>query len=95
VLRRIFVRKRKDITEEWRKLHKKELNDRYSSQHIIWLFKSIRMRWVGHIARMEESTGAYRVFFGGGSKGKSPLGGCRHRWEDNIRIDLQEVGWVA
>ena len=91
------MRKREEITEEWRKRHKEELNDRYSSPHIIWVFKSRRMRWVGHIARMEESTDAYRVFFfgGGGSEGKRPLGGPRHRWEDNIRIDLQEVGWVA
>jgi hypothetical protein len=60
VLRRIFGPKREQI-EEWRKLHKEELNDLYSSPHIIRVFESMRMRWVGHIACMEESTGVYRV----------------------------------
>jgi len=72
VLRRILAPKREEITEEWRKLHKEELNDQYSSPHIIRIFKSIRMRWVEHIACMEESTGAYRVLWGK-PKGKRPL----------------------
>jgi hypothetical protein len=58
------------------------------------MFISIRVRWVGHIACMEESTGTYRVLEGK-PEGKRPLGGPRHRWEENIRIDLQEVGWEA
>jgi len=49
------------------------------------------MRWVGHVARVEKRTGAYRVL-GGKPEGKRPLGRPRRRWEDNIKMDLQEVG---
>ena len=77
MLRRIFGSKRKEIIEEWRKLYKEELNDLYPSPHIIRVLKSIRMRWVGHIARMEESKGAYSAL-GAKTKGKRPLGGARH-----------------
>jgi hypothetical protein len=52
VLRRIFVPKRDEVTEEWRKLHSGELHDLYSSPDIIMQIKSRRMRWVGHVARM-------------------------------------------
>ena len=52
VLRRIFGSKRDEVTGEWRKLHNEELNDRYSSPNIIWVIKSSRMKWVGHVARM-------------------------------------------
>jgi hypothetical protein len=51
VLRRIFGPKRYEVTEEWRKLHNKEINDLYSSPSIIRIMKSRRMRWVGYIAR--------------------------------------------
>ena len=49
------------------------------------------MRWVGHVARMGERRGVYRVLVGK-RENKSPLGRPRHRWEDNIKMDLQEVG---
>jgi hypothetical protein len=52
VLRRIFGPKRDEVTGEWRRLHKEELNDLYSSQNIIRVIKSRRMRWAGHVARM-------------------------------------------
>jgi len=52
VPRRIFGPKRNKVTGEWRKLHNEELNDLYSSPNIIWVIKSGRMRWVGHVARM-------------------------------------------
>ena len=52
---RIFGPKRVDVTREWRKLHNEELNDLYSSPNIVWVIKSIRMRWAGHVARMEET----------------------------------------
>jgi hypothetical protein len=52
VLRRIFGRKRDEVTEELRKLHNKELHDLYSSPSIIRIIKSRRMRWAGHVARM-------------------------------------------
>ena len=68
-----------------------ELNDLYSSPNIVRVIKSRRMRWVGHVARMGEERGVYRVLVGK-PEGKRPLGRPRHRWVDNIRIDLQEVG---
>jgi hypothetical protein len=79
---------------EWRRLHNKELNDLYSSPNIIWVIKSRRMRWAGHVARMGEARGAYRVLVGR-PEGRRPLGRPRRRWEDNIKMDLEEVGWGA
>jgi hypothetical protein len=61
VLRRIFGPKRDEVTGEWRRLHKEELNDLYSSPNIIRVIKSRRIRWVGHVARMREGRGAYRI----------------------------------
>jgi hypothetical protein len=55
VLRRIFGSRRDDVTAEWRKLHNEELNDLYSSLHIVRVIKSRRMRWAGHVAHMGES----------------------------------------
>ena len=54
VLRRIFGPKRAEVTGEWRKLHEEELNDLYCSQYIVRMIKSRRIRWAGHVARMEE-----------------------------------------
>ena len=68
-----------------------ELNDLYCSPNIVRVIKLRRMRWVGHVARMGEERGEYRVLVGK-SEGKRPLGRPRHRWVDNIRMDLQEVG---
>jgi hypothetical protein len=87
VLRRIFGPKSDEVTGEWRRMHKEELNALYSSPNIIWVIKSRRMRWAGHVACMGEGRGAYRILVG------RPLGRPRHRWEDNIKMDLQEVGW--
>ena len=86
MLRRIFGPKRDEVTGEWRKLHNVELNDLYSSPNIVGVIKSRRMRWAGHIARMGEWRGVYRILVG------KPLGRPRSIWEDNIKIDLQEVG---
>jgi len=63
----------------------------YSSPNIVRVIKSTRMRWAGHVARMGEGRGAYRVFVGK-PEGKRPLGKPRRRWVDNIRMDLEEVG---
>jgi hypothetical protein len=71
-----------------------ELNDLYSLPNIIRMIKSRRMRWAGHVAGMGEGRGAYRVL-AGRPEGRRPLGRPRHRWEDNIKMDLQEVGWGA
>ena len=50
VLRRIFGPRRDEVTGEWRRLHNEELNDLYSSPNIVWVIKSRRMRWAGHVA---------------------------------------------
>ena len=91
MLRRIFAPRRDGVTGQWRKLHNKELNDLYSSPSIVWVIKSRRMRWAGHVARMEEWKGVYKVLVGK-PEGKRPLGRPRRRWEDNIKMDLEEVG---
>jgi len=90
VLRRLFGPKRDEVTEEWRKLHNEKLYDLYSSPIIIWVIKS-RRRWAGHVARMGESRIVYRVLVGK-MEGKGPLGAPTVRWEDNIKMDHQEVG---
>jgi hypothetical protein len=92
VLRGIFGSKRDGVTGEWRRLHNEELNGLCSSPDIIRVIKSRRMRWAGHVARMGEGRGAYRVLVGR-PEGRRLLGRPRRRWEDNIKMDLQEVGW--
>jgi len=91
VLRRIFRPRRDEVTVEWRRLHNEELNDLYSSTNIMRVIKSRRMRWAGHVARMGEERGMYRVLVGK-PEGRRPLGRPRRRSVDNIRMDLQEVG---
>jgi len=91
VFRRVFRPKRDEATGEWRKLHNEELNDLCSLPIIVRVVKSRRMRWAGHVARMGEHRGVHRVLVGK-PKGKRPLGRPRRRWEDNIKMDLEEVG---
>jgi hypothetical protein len=91
VLRRIFGPKRDEVTGEWIKLHNEELHNLYSSPNIMWVIKPRRMIWARHVAWMGEVRGVYRVVVGK-PVGKRPLGRPRRRWEDNIRMDLQEVG---
>ena len=91
VLRRIFGPKRDEVTGEWRNLHNEKLNDLYCSPNTVQVTKSRRMNWMGHVARVGERRGVYRVLVGK-PEGKKPLGRPRHRWEDNIKMDLQEVG---
>jgi hypothetical protein len=91
VLRRIFGHKRDEVMGEWRKLHNEELNGLYSLPNIVRVIKSRRLRWAGHVARMGEGRGVYRVLVGK-PEGKRPLGRPRSRWEDNVRMALQEVG---
>ena len=90
VLRRIFGSERDEVTTEWRKLHNEELNDLYSP-NIIRVIKLRRMRGAGHVARMGERRGVNRVLVGK-PDGRRPLGRPRHRWEDNIKMDLRELG---
>jgi hypothetical protein len=94
VLRGIFGPKRYEVTGEWRRLHDEELNDLYSSRNIIRVMKSRRMRWAEHVARMGEGRGAYTILVGR-PEGRRSLGRPRRRWEDNIKMDLQGVGWGA
>jgi len=89
---RIFEPKRDEVTGEWRELHTEELNDLYFSPNIVRVIKSRRMRWAGHVARMGETRGVYRVLVGK-PEGKRPLGRPRHRWEVSIKMDLQKVGY--
>jgi hypothetical protein len=91
VLRRIFGPKGDEVIGGWRKLHNGGLHNLYCSPSIIRLIKSRRMAWAGHVARMEEKRNAYRILVGK-PEGKRPLGRPRHRWEDNIGMDL-EIGW--
>jgi hypothetical protein len=91
VLRRILGPKRDEVTGEWGKLHNEELNFLYSLPNIVRVIKSRRLRWAGHVAGMGEGRGVYRVLVGK-PEGKRPLGRPRRRCEDNIRMDLQEVG---
>jgi hypothetical protein len=90
VLRRIFGPKREE-DGSWRKLHDDELHSLYSSPNIVRVITSRRMRSVGHVASMGERRCVYRVLVGK-PEGKKPLGRRRHRWEDNIKLDLRDIG---
>ena len=91
VLRRVFGPKRDEVTGEWKKLYNEELSDLFPLPNIVRVVKSRRMRWAGHVVRMGEGKGVHRVLVGT-PEGKRPLGRPRRRWEDNIKMDLQEVG---
>jgi hypothetical protein len=92
VLRRIFGSKRDEVIGGWRKLYNGKLHDLYCSPSIIRSIKSRKMRWVVHVARMGVKRNAYRILVGK-PEGKRPLGSPRRRWEDNIRMDIREIGW--
>jgi len=91
VLKRVFGPKSDEVTGEWRRLHNKELCELYSLPNIVRVVKSRRMRRAGHVAHMGEGRGVHRVLVEK-PEGKRPLGRPRRRWEDSIRMDLQEVG---
>jgi hypothetical protein len=91
LLRRIGP-EREEVRGEWRKIHNEELNDLYCSLNIVRVIKSRRMRWAGHVARMGERRGAYRIFVGR-AEGRRSLGRHRRGWEDNIKVDMKDVGW--
>ena len=86
------------MTGEWRKLHNEELNDLYSSPNIVRVIKSRRMRWAGHVARMEEERGVHNILVGK-PEGKRPLGRPRRRWRVILRWILRKwegvvgTGW--
>ena len=87
VLKRIFGPRRDEVTGDWRRPHNEELNDLYCSPNIVRVIKSRRMRWAGHVARMGEERGVYRVLVGK-PEGKRPMGRSRRRWVDNIRTEV-------
>ena len=92
VLRGIFEPKRDEVTGEWRKLHNEERNDLYSSPNIVRVIKS---REMGGACSMDgEGRSVYRVLVGKPEVNRPP-GRPRRRWEDNIKMDLQEVGLWA
>jgi hypothetical protein len=92
VLRRIFGPKRDEVTGGWRKLPHEELHGLYSSPSIIRVIRARRMRWAVHVARMGEVMGAYNILVGR-PEGRRPVGRPRHRWEDNIKMDLRKIGF--
>jgi hypothetical protein len=91
MLRKIFGPKREE-DRSWIKLHNDELHSLYSSLNIVRVIKSRRMRWAGHVACMGEGKDVYRVLVGR-PEGKRILGRPRHKWEDNIKMDLREI-WI-
>ena len=90
IVRRIFRLKR-DENGGCRRLHNKELNNLYLSSNVIRVIKSRRLGWAGHVAKMGEGRGASKILTGKPTE-KRPLGRPRRRWEDNIRMDLEEIG---
>jgi hypothetical protein len=90
VLRRISGPKREE-DGLWRKLHNDELHSLYYSPNIVKVIKSRRMMWAGHVTRMGEWGGVYRVLVGR-PEGKRALGRPRRRWKDNIKMDVREKG---
>ena len=91
VLRKAFGLKSDEVTRECRKLHNEEVNDLYSSSNIFRVIKPRRVLWAGHVARIGKRRGVYRALVGKPEE-KVPLGRPRRRLEDNIKMDLQEVG---
>ena len=86
-----MVVKHGDENGEWRMLHNEELHCLYRSPNIVRVFKSRRLRWAGHVAKMEEGKSAFKILIGIPT-GKRPLVKSRRRWEDNIRMDLEGIG---
>ena len=100
VLRRIFGPRRDEVTGEWRRLHNEELNDLYCSPSIVWVIKSRRMRWAGHVACVGEERGCTGSWWGNwregdhwgdlGVDGWIILGRISRRWDVGIWTGL---GW--
>jgi len=89
ILRRIFGPKR-DENGEWRRLNNEEFHSLYRSPNVVRVIKSRRLRWAGHIARMEDGSSSFKILTGKPT-GKRPLGRPRSRWKHNIRLDLEVI----
>jgi len=87
---RISGSRRDELTKEWIKLHKEELNDLHHSSNILRVNKSRRMGWAGHVTRMGERRGSYTCFVGK-PESRITLGRNRRTWEDNIKMEFSEV----
>jgi hypothetical protein len=90
VLRRIFDSKKEEVAGGWRRLHNEELRNLYASPNIIRDIRSRRKRWAEHVECVRDEK--YNILIGK-PKGKRPLRRPRFRWEDNISMDVREVGW--
>ena len=85
------------MTGEWREIHNEELNDLYCSSNNVGVIKSRRIRWVRYVARTGEKRGVYRVLVGK-PDGRKTFGRRRHRWKDNIKMDLRMLNrgaWIC
>ena len=76
---------------EWRRLHNEKLHSLYRSHNIVRVIRSRRLRWAGHVTRMAEDRSTFKNLTGKPT-GKRSLGRPRLRWEDNIRMDLEDAG---
>ena len=94
VLKKISGPKRDEATGEWRRLHNKELYGVYSSPNIIRVIKSRRTRWAEHVEHVGGRRDAYKVLVGK-PEGRTPLGRPRRRREDNVKMNLRQMGWVG
>jgi hypothetical protein len=92
MLRNIFGPYRDEVRREWRRVHNEEFYALYASPNIIGVIKSRKKTWAGHVARLWYKRGSYRVLVGRPDS-KRPLGKRKRRWDDIIKLDLQDVGW--
>jgi hypothetical protein len=76
----------------WRRLYNEELHNLYASSNFIRVIKSRRIIWAGNVARIRDMRNAYNILVGN-PEDKRSFGSSRHRWKDNIRMDLSEIGW--
>jgi hypothetical protein len=91
-LRRIFGPKREEVAGVWRTLHNEELSNLYASQNIIRVIKLKRMQWAEHLTCMDENRNTFNILVRKPG-GKRPFERSRPRWEENVKMDLVEIGW--
>ena len=91
---RVIYKIKFNMYSVWRKLHSEEVNDLYSSPNIVRVIKSRRMRWAGHVARLEGGRAVHKVLVGK-PEGRRTLGRPRRKWEDNIKMEgVVRTGWI-
>jgi hypothetical protein len=92
VLSRIFGPQKEEVVADWRRLHSEERRNLYASRNVIRVIKSRMMKWAGYVARTGGMRNACKILVRR-PEGKRPHGRPRNRWENNLRIDLRNVGW--